>query len=185
MALPRATRLLLQRSIQRANFVLQDVLLDTRFPQGDFVEPTGGFSVEVVSEEPVFEVNDDEVQSVTFGSVAPMSAAIESLIWHEIVVALLMDDSAHFEGFGQFDYDSEREIVHFKASPVISTLERPEIEPDETELGDAIAFCNREMRNPQFVEMSWESAVQEPRRTDLAQYLADFSCVKADIRSAQ
>jgi hypothetical protein len=168
MALAPATRILLQRSIQRANFVLQDILLDTRFPPGHFVEPTDRFLVDVVPEEPVFEVNDAEVQSVTLGSVAPMSAAVESLIWHEMVVALLMDNSVHFEGFGQFEYDSEREIVRFKASPVINALERPEIEPDETELGDAIAFCNREVRNPRFVEMSWESAVQEPRRTDLA-----------------
>jgi hypothetical protein len=168
MALAPATRILLQRSIQRATLVVQDVLLDARFPPGDFVEPTEEFSVDVVPEEPVFEVDDDELESVILGSVASISAAVESLIWHEMVIAMLMDDSAHFEGFGQFEYDSEREIVRFKASSVISALERPEIEPDETELGDAIAFCNREVRNPEFVEMSWESAVQEPRRMDLA-----------------
>jgi hypothetical protein len=62
--------------------------------------------------------------------------------------------------------------VRFKASPVISALERPEIEPDETALGDAIAFCNREVRNPEFVAISWESAVHGHPRTNLAELYA-------------
>lgn len=172
MPLTPATRVLLHRSVQRATFVLQDVLLDTRFPPGEFVEPAENFEVDVVPEAPVFAIHDEEAESVALGSVAPMSAALESLFWHEMVVALLLETSADYEGFGQFEYDTEREIVHFKASRVISALEAPELERDETELGDAIAFCNSEVLDSGFVEMSWTSALEGVRRPDLAALFA-------------